>query len=183
SLLAGAACTATPPVQEPPRSHAEVYADALIPASSPAPRQPPVFEEEAEPPEMVTLDPPRCLGRPYTPRPRSPELSCCYVPPSVFTKVVGEHHDRFAACQSEARSRHIDAEGMVVSRFTIAADGGVPRVCVTASAIADEAFLTCVAESFAALRWPATPPDDPCGDITVSYPLRFGPAPREEPQG
>ncbi len=98
-------------------------------------------------------------------------------PHTGLGKRVAGQRDALRACNDALQARRPATRGRVSTKFHIASDGTTQGACVTASAIDDPPFLACVAEAFAAIRWPEREPDDPCGGHhTVVYPLLFSDA-------
>jgi hypothetical protein len=91
----------------------------------------------------------------------------------VWSKPVREKHAAFRACYDGLRNTTPAARGTVAARFQVGADGRASEVCIVSSAIADNTFLRCIAETYRTVEWPAGYADDACGPPTIVYPLRF----------
>lgn len=118
-----------------------------------------------------------CVGQPSTakPRPGPRTISCCYTNPSVFVEPIRKKLPAAKTCYEEALKRDPSTQGRVVSKFVIEFDGSVTGACDAGSTVGDPELVECVLRVMTTVTFMATPDDDPCGPVTINYPIQFSP--------
>ncbi len=111
---------------------------------------------------------------PGTPFERSYELEpkVGRLPPKVLQNLIGKAKPKYRACYEVAQQRDPRLRGKVYVAFVIGVRGEVDQVGV--SGVGDEAFHSCVAQSFRSLSFPAP---EGGGVVDVKFPLEFAPRP------
>jgi hypothetical protein len=111
-----------------------------------------------------------CLGA--APPPRPEPSGCCYVPRSVWQKLLAPAREHAATCQRLAAERGDRQAGRLSVQLEADASGKVALACDSeADDISDPTFVRCVLEGFRALDLP--PADDFCPAVRLTYPILF----------
>jgi hypothetical protein len=111
-----------------------------------------------------------CLGK--APPPRPPAKGCCYVPRSVWERLLEPAKKHARECQARAIERGDAQVGRLAVHLEADASGAVSLACDSEKDdIADPTFVRCVLEGFRALQLPEA--DDFCPAVQLTYPVMF----------
>jgi len=95
------------------------------------------------------------------------------LPPEAIQRIVRQSFGRFRLCYETGLARDPALAGRVITKFVVARDGSVASGEDAGSDLPDPSVVACVVRSFLTLSFPQ--PEG--GEVVVSYPIRFRPAP------